>query len=236
MVSGVDGCAGGWLCLNREMTTGRVDAIILPHFSQILALNPRPKVVAVDIPIGLPDTGSRECDLGARRFLGPRRSSVFPAPIRPTLVATSYLQACGIGKAADGRALSKQTYAILPKIREVDEFLREDVGRQEWIREVHPEVCFWAWNGSNPMGYPKKKRPGEPPLGKAEREALVVPRYGDWYTGAESDLPREAYAYDDLLDAFAALWSAERILLRKAVVIPDKPQFDFYGLRMEITA
>ena len=235
-VSGIDGCSGGWLCLNQDMTTGRVHASILSHFGEVLCLNPRPEVVAVDIPIGLPDTGARQCDLEARRWLGRRMSSVFPAPVRPTLVATSYLHACAIGRATDGRALNQQTYAILPKIREVDELLRKDLCRQNWIREVHPEVSFWAWNGSKPMSYPKKKRTGEPALGKAERETLVVPRYGNCYGVAQSVLPPNAYAYDDLLDAFAALWSAERILTGKAVVIPQKPDLDSCGLRMEITA
>jgi len=146
------------------------------------------------------------------------------------------LHACAIGRATDGRALNQQTYAILPKIREVDELLRKDLCRQNWIREVHPEVSFWAWNGSKPMSYPKKKRTGEPALGKAERETLVVPRYGNCYGVAQSVLPPNAYAYDDLLDAFAALWSAERILTGKAVVIPQKPDLDSCGLRMEITA
>jgi predicted RNase H-like nuclease len=236
MVSGIDGCAGGWLCLSRDIVSGRVGATILPHFGQILSMNPEPTVVAVDTPIGLPDRGARQCDLEARKRLGSRRSSVFPAPVRSTLIAMSYQQACDIGRATDGRALSKQTYAILPKIREVDEFLCEDPGRREWIREVHPEVSFWAWNGSKPMDYPKKKRTGELPLGRKEREELVIPRYKEWYTLVQSKLPPEACAYDDLLDAFAALWSAERVLSGEAVLIPDKTEIDSCGLRMEITA
>jgi predicted RNase H-like nuclease len=236
IVSGIDGCVGGWLCLNEDVTTGRVDARILTRIHELLLLNPRPDIVAVDIPIGLTDTGPRHCDLEARKRLGPRRSSVFPAPVRSTLVATSYSHACQLGKETDGRKLSQQTYAILRKVREVDEFLRDDSKRQNWIREVHPEVSFWAWNGDRPMAHPKRRKKGEPPLGKTEREALVIPRYGTWYSAAQSALPHSEYAYDDLLDAFAALWSAERIRSGKSTVLPDKPVLDSYGLRMEIVA
>ena len=42
--------------------------------------------VLVDIPIGLPDSGRRECDLAARKLLGPRRgTSVFTGARRPAL-------------------------------------------------------------------------------------------------------------------------------------------------------
>jgi predicted RNase H-like nuclease len=218
------------------MATGRVDARILSCVGELLSLNPHPDMIAVDIPIGLTDIGPRQCDLEARKRLGPRRSSVFPAPVRSTLAATSYSHACQLGEGADGRKLSQQTYAILRKIREVDAFLREDPNRQNWIREVHPEVSFWAWNGNRPMNHPKKKRKGEPPLGKAEREALVIPRYGKWYTAAQSALPHSVYVCDDLLDAFAVLWTAERIWSGKSAVFPDEPALDSYGLRMEIVA
>jgi len=201
VVAGIDGCSTGWLCLTKDLSTGVVRARILSHISQLLELTPRPKVAMVDIPIGLTVAGPRECDIEARKRLkAPRASSVFPAPIRPTLVASSYKQACQIGEATDGRKLSKQLWAILPKILEVDAFLRTDPSRNIWVREVHPEVCFWAWNGEKPMAHAKRS-----PAGRAEREALVNPVYGLFYTAAQSSLPRGKYNNDDLLDAFAAL-------------------------------
>ena len=44
----------------------------------------------------------------------------------------------------------------------------------------------------------------------------------------------ELYALDDLNDAFAALWTARRILLGQAQRIPDEPDIDARGLRMEM--
>ena len=152
VVAGIDGCPSGWLCLTKDLAAGTIHARILPTIGALLVLDPRPQAVMVDVPIGLTDSGPRECDLQARAHLkAPRSSSVFPAPVRPTLVATTYAQACQIGEKADGRKLSQQAWAILPKIREVDMFLRSDPTFQQWVREVHPEVCFWAWNGNKAM-------------------------------------------------------------------------------------
>ncbi len=136
-----------------------------------------------------------------------------------------------LGVKADGRKLSRQTWGILSKIREVDTFLGSDLTRQEWIREVHPEVCFWAWNGNRAMSYRKRAA-----AGKTEREALVIPRYGTAYTSARSTLPAGRYSKDDLLDAFSALWTAERAYAGKALSLPACPPIDSCGLRMEILA
>src|SRR5688572_8218076 len=230
VVAGIDGCPAGWLCLTKDLSTGVVQARILASIADLLSLDPRPEVVMVDVPIGLTAAGPRKCDLEVRSFLkAPRASSVFPAPIRPTLVATTYAQACQIGEAADGRKLSQQAWAILPKIREVDAFLRSDPMVNQWVREVHPEVCFWAWNGSKAMAHRKKSSSG-----RAERESLVKPLYGAAYTAAQSRLPRGQYGNDDLLDAFAALWTAERVVAGKALVLPVTPPVDSCGLRMEM--
>lgn len=232
VVAGIDGCPAGWLCLTKDLATRAVQASILASIGDLLDLAPRPDVVMVDVPIGLTAAGPRVCDREARACLkAPRASSVFPAPVRPTLVATSYEQACQIGQDTDGRKLSRQAWAILPKIREVDVFLRADPTLNRWIREVHPEVCFWAWNDTQAMAHRKKSRDG-----RAERESLVRPRYESAYTAAQSTLPRGQYGNDDLLDAFAALWTAERVAGGKELILPAKPPVDAFGLRMEMVA
>ena len=45
---------------------------------------------------------------------------------------------------------------------------------------------------------------------------------------------RGAVADDDLLDAFAALWSAQRLARGEARVLPSSPELDGTGLAMEI--
>jgi predicted RNase H-like nuclease len=54
--------------------------------------------------------------------------------------------------------------------------------------------------------------------------------------GTRSSLPRGQYGSDDLLDAFAALWSGERVVAGKEFLLPAKPPLDTCGLRMEMVA
>jgi predicted RNase H-like nuclease len=126
-------------------------------------------IIAVDVPIGLLDAyevGGRACDRAARKFLGKaRRNSVFPAPVRPVLAATSWDDACARSRASapHGNALTRQTFAILPKIREVGELLQTRPELRDVVREVHPEVCFCELVGK-PMEHRKASI-----LGREER-------------------------------------------------------------------
>lgn len=43
-------------------------------------------------------------------------------------------------------------------------------------------------------------------------------------------------AEDDIVDAFVALWTAERVARGDAQTLPETPPKDRYGLRMEIVA
>lgn len=85
-----------------------------------LPLLHRFRPLVLDVPIGLLDRGPRLVDTEARRRLGRRASSVFPAPLRPMLEAATWEEACRIGERADGRRCSRQTVGILPRIRAVD--------------------------------------------------------------------------------------------------------------------
>ena len=46
-----------------------------------------------------------------------------------------------------GKSLSAQAHAICTKIAEVDQLLLMSPALRHRVREVHPEVCFWAING-----------------------------------------------------------------------------------------
>jgi len=229
---GIDGCRAGWLYVARNVEKGDCRAGILTRIDGLLDLVPVPAIVAIDIPIGLLDSGPRLCDLEARKVLGrPRSSSVFPAPVRRILGAATYAEACAVGRAADGRAINRETWNIIPKIREVDGFLRAHPEYRGMVYETHPELCFWRWNGGKGMNHAKRT-----PQGRAEREALVVSVFGAEVEAARASLPRAGWANDDLLDAFATLWTATRILAGTHVTLPARPPVDRRGLRMEIVS
>jgi hypothetical protein len=91
VLAGVDACRAGWVVALAGGTGSGggafddVEVQVVATFAEVLGLGAA--TVAVDIPIGLPDAGPRVCDVAARRLLGPRRSSVFPAPVRAALDA-----------------------------------------------------------------------------------------------------------------------------------------------------
>jgi predicted RNase H-like nuclease len=114
------------------------------------------------------------------------------------------------------------------RIREVDERLRAEPDLQIRVREVHPEVCFYSWAG-RPMQHAKRS-----PEGKAERLALIERQFGAAFAMARSAIHPRLAADDDIIDAFAALWTAERIFRGEASTVPARAPIDRYGLRMEM--
>jgi predicted RNase H-like nuclease len=228
-IAGVDGCKDGWVvvsCCNGEFA-----AWISSTFGAVLSRLPASAIVAVDIPIGLTESGGRACDVQARRLLGPGRgSSVFPAPVRGVLGARPYATASERHRAIDNRGLSRQAFAIMPKIEEVDALLRRSPSLVDRVFEVHPEVSFARWNNGHPMLYPKSSD-----AGRQEREALVDQVWPGHRETLWNSLAGNV-TRDDLNDAFAALWSARRIADSCAVSLPEAWSRDERGLPMRITA
>jgi len=216
----------------REDADGRISWEVLPTIGQLFDAPNPPDLLTLDIPIGLMSSGSRECDVAARRMLGqPRGRSVFTAPIRPMLAASSYSDACTIGRRIEGRALSKQAWAILPKIREVDALLRGDASLRGRVCEVHPEVCFFHLAGDQPIIAKKRS-----PEGLTTRAGLLRMEFGTDIDAALSARRSVGCEADDILDAFVALWTARRIRSGTAKRIPATPPRDEYGLPMEMLA
>lgn len=231
-IAGIDGCPAGWLRVERGGGGGSVSASVFATASALFNDLADFAVVTIDIPIGLPEAQPRSCDPLARAFIQPRGSSVFPAPVRATLDAETYEDACARSIAASGKSLSRQAFAILPKIREVDAFLRTaSPDLRNRVREVHPEVCFRAWRGA-PIGEPKKSG-----LGFTLRLDLVQSYFPGQFAKVRSQVPRRVAADDDILDAFAALWTAERIEEGLAISFPAGPTpLDSVGLPMRMLA
>lgn len=180
--------------------------------------------VGIDIPIGLPAAGPRRCDIAARRRIGRRGSSVFPAPPRALLGAPTYEEAAARCRAACGKGLTTQAFGILPKVEAVDRLMTPD--RQYDVVEVHPEVSFTLLAG-HPMRFRKAR-----PEGRDER--VVVLR--DVFPDVDDHLarPLSGARPDDVLDAFAAAWSARRWLTGSYERFGG--ELDSRGLRMEIIA
>ena len=145
---GVDGCEGGWFSLGLDQNGNFCESRVFEKFGQLLEHYKDAELILVDMPIGLPEEGERrDCDSEARRKIRPRSSSVFPAPTR---VMARNIKDGHKFSAVSG--ISKQTFSIGCKTAEVDEIMSKCTpNRKAQVREVHPELCFWALRGGNPL-------------------------------------------------------------------------------------
>jgi predicted RNase H-like nuclease len=229
LIAGVDGCKGGWICISKDLLSAEISTEVFPSMGSLLKRIPRAVVLAVDIPIGLPDSGPRKCDALARKLLGsPRASSVFPAPIRPAIEARSREEADEITRSVDGRGVGAQAWGLYARIREVDEIVSTDALARRRIYEVHPELSFMYWHGGIALAESKKTE-----AGMAVRVRLIDDHFGkDLRQQVRQQHPRSRVHDDDVNDAFAALWTAERILSDSVKIFPDPPQWDALGIEM----
>ena len=230
-VFGIDGCRKGWICIALE-PSGAIWWRVVTKLGELVDMAHDGVRMFVDIPIGLSDgPDERLCDLEARRKLGPPRgSSIFRAPARAALDAGDYEEAKRINLEVAGKKISKQTWAIMAKIREVDVLMRHSEKARNMVREVHPEVCFWALAGVQPMEHNKKK-----PAGIEERIAVlerVRPSVREEYARIYKAVPRREAGRDDILDAMAAAMMAyvDPAELR---TLPEWPPRDSHGLPMK---
>lgn len=238
-LAGADGCVGGWIAAFVQAEGGETRVRIVPRFADVLSAPERPAVVAVDMPIGLPERvgpGGRAAEIRVRPLLGARQSSVFSVPSRAAIYATDYREACRIAEATSQppRKVSKQLFNIMPKIREVDEVLRAAPELARRVFEVHPEVAFWRLNGGRAVNEPKKvkSRPYGPGIA-LRRNLLMAAGFSE---KAVNEEPPRGAAADDLLDALACAAIAQRLHANVAQPFPHPPQRDAFGLVMAIWA
>jgi predicted RNase H-like nuclease len=207
-VLGIDRFAGGWVGALLD-TSGVAGFRVARSFADLVATAPDAACVAVDMPIGLPESGVREADAEARKFVGPRSSSVFMTPPLAVLEADSFEEANKIApNLLDGRRISRQTWSLKATIFEVDEVARLD----ERVIEVHPEVSFrgmaaqelifskHSWNGV------ALRRAALAEAGLSLPDVLEI----------GGNVPPA-----DVLDALAAAWSARRLVAGQACVLPE---------------
>ncbi|WP_103382301.1 DUF429 domain-containing protein [Pseudonocardia dioxanivorans] len=195
-VAGVDGAPAGWVV--ARVRPGAVRWDVVPDAAGVLAVTAGCAAVGVDIPLGVHATaGRRECDDLTARRLGKARSSVFPAPPRAVLTAPDHPAACARARALTGRAISLQTFHIAPRILDWDAL----PDRPGHVVEVHPELSLRTL--APDVGFASKKTA----RGAGQRIAALA-RWLDPAV-ALADLPSGA-RLDDVLDALAAAWSAQR--------------------------
>jgi predicted RNase H-like nuclease len=238
-LAGVDGCRAGWVVALVRASGDEASVRVVKRFADILTAPEHPSVIAIDMPVGLPDRtgyGGRAAENAVRPLLGARQSAVFSVPSRAALEETDYRAACAVALATSDppRKLSKQLFMIAPRIREIDACLHDNAPAAMRVFEVHPELAFWRLNGERALTEPKKikGRPHEPGL-SLRRDLLLnagLPR------SLVQMAPPPGAGPDDLLDAAACAAIARRIHAGIAEPFPNPPPKDRYGLPMAIWA
>jgi predicted RNase H-like nuclease len=214
-----------------------------------------PRIVGIDMPLGLLESGWRDADRLARGLLGPRQSSVFAIPPRAVWAEASYQAANQRCRELTGQGFSIQAWGLRAKLLEANEYLQTC---RHPMYEVHPELAFGAMAGA-PLLHSKHTAPGRAlrrevlaaagiilpaaasgaasasaPRTRAPRSSAPRP------PGRRSSAPRPparraaVFPETDTLDAAAVAWSTWRIATGKAVVLPDHPQLDSRGRQITI--
>ncbi|MFC5744483.1 DUF429 domain-containing protein [Actinomadura rugatobispora] len=222
-VLGVDACRNGWLGI---VLGGGAPAA---HHARAIgdlvaaAAGRAPlDVVAIDIPIGLPDTGRRQADLRAREAARPRWQSVFMTPVRQALAAPDLASANARSREINGTGISAQAYALRTGILQVDAWVRETRLR---VAEAHPEVSFARMaelSGRPPVAGKKSWAGAHQRMALLAAHGITLP--------ADLGGPGAAAGVDDVLDAAAAAWTARRIARGDAECMPDPPEVFSDGL------
>lgn len=209
-----------------ESGTGATSVRVITDLQDVVADlgSGRLAAATIDIPIGLAADRMRPVDGLARARLGPRRSSVFSAPVRPALAARTFEEACEISRAARGKGISRQLFGILPKIRELDTLQSPQL--QQKLVEMHPEVSF-AELARSPMEFHKST-----PQGRSERLRALATVFPN--VASDSATRIWGTRLDDVLDAFVGTWSARRFVGGTHLQLGG--EVDEMGLRMEMIA
>lgn len=224
---GIDGCRNGWIAaIIRE---GRLE---LQKFFDWKELTCQISFDAclVDMMIGLQgDDRQIRPDSAARTILKGRTATVFPAPCRKAVYGATKEERLAFNTQVLHKKFGSSTDAIIPKIREVDEFLQRNPAYKNVILESHPEVCFARLKG-NVLRTDKHGW-----AGIQERLAVLADYFpgltGEWiYFWSKKLKCRE----DDILDAVCLAVVANLMLQGRTEVIPRVPMADDTGIFMQM--
>ena len=230
LLAGVVPCRRGWLVAGGKLVgTGLFpdEPFVAKDLIDVIDAVPAYSIIALAAPIGLPDRPTvhgRQCERDARKILGwPRLGAIMSAPALPVAErAKTFDQAVDL----NGGRLSRVTWGQIKHIREVRDVVQSHLQRN--VYEVHPELSFHQLNGDRSLDFGKRTAEGQ-----KERAELLVARMQNLASRIEADPPKGA-ARPSVLDAYAVLWTARRIAARASARLPEAPEWNSDGLRMEI--
>ena len=247
---GVDRFKDGWFSVGLGCSGDyEVKRFRQRSFDEVLRYYCNAILILVDMPIGLVECGpcERDCDHEARKLLCRRGSSVFAIPNRKlvhkiakihghsTKYEDRYKEANELARRLTHKGISRQAFGIVPQIAQIDKIMASSE-RPSNVREVHPELCFWALNNKEDMKYTKGTSEGIDERKKVLRCSEL--QTDEIFACARSKYPHTTVVKDDdILDALVAAVTAKLGYTDAYTLqsIPAIPQWDEEKcLRMEM--
>jgi predicted RNase H-like nuclease len=225
-------CADGWVAVVHR-TDGFDHAGVFAEFGALWGRYEEvADRIAVPVPVGLTEGGDdpRPPERLVRELLGPRRRTVYDAPVREATRKQRYKTASRVNERKAGRVLAREAFDEAAAIAEVDELLAAIPEARPVVMESHPELCLRAFR-SEPL-----ERDRETAAGYAERLRTLA----DFDPDAPVDLVAAAEATGghsvtvaDVLDA-TALALTVRPGPGELRSLPADPPTDPQGLPMRM--
>ena len=232
---GIDGCRNGWIAAvldNGNLRIERYETIL-----DIMRKFPTADAYLIDMAIGLPERiqeSEKRPDKVARKKLGKHGSTVFPIPCRQAVMVDpndpqAVVKMRELNLSVLEKSLSAQSINIIPKIRELDEFLDDHREYKNVLCESHPELCFTRLNGKALM---MKKKTAE---GFEERRSILEKYFENgMMTGIQVRAKELRCMPDDIMDAVCLAVSAALKAHGMCETIPENPDKDSRGLAMQM--
>lgn len=224
---GVDGCKGGWIAAISDPDGLRfekhssIEELVRGHsdFSECL----------IDMVIGLQEKKEDvRPDSFARHIINRRASTIFPAPCRQAVYADTVAQKYDLNQQILGKKFTPLTLGIMPKMRELDEFLNRYPMYKNVLKESHPEVCFSRLFGATVM---TRKSTAEGIGQRIDILSRYVPMDQKYLREKAKEFKCNM---DDLLDASCLAVTAALVQAGKWESIPAEPMKDARGLLMQM--
>lgn len=195
---GIDGCPYGW-CVAIYDQTFKIE--LHPDIQSVIAKYSDADLILIDIPIGLTSRSfERTLDTQVRELLKPyKHFSVFTPPCREALSGLNYDDAKAINKEITGKKISKQSYNISNKIREIDSAISSNEKSIPILKESHPELCFKYLNKGVPLQSSKKDKDGQ--NDRLDILRTHVPEINDLIESTLNRTKRKDVKIDDMIDA-----------------------------------
>lgn len=234
-VIGVDGCKGGWVGVSLAASV--LEIRLSSSLEDLLEIFGPFELLLIDMPIGLPETvqeAQMRPEALARKLLPNKASSVFNVPCRQAVYAPDYAEANRCNREVLGKGLSKQSYYISTKIRELDQLLcRTADSLRSKVWESHPELCFARLQ---PNGQPILEKKSIPE-GMAKRFNILKMHEPAIADAAEREIRMDRRLHSikaDVLDALCLAVTARLGMKAGFTCIPEKVIYDRNGLPMQM--